>query len=213
MKKAVVFMAVMMIIYGCGAEKKEEGTGMKTETVAEFQRLMDEETEGDRLAVNWDGVRAEIIDDALDDPEVSDGRGGNNSYVSVEKENWETKLPAAEPYEVGCDEEEQYYVSGKDWELEISKVEIREAVEELAANDWMQAVTKRDLSQNIIKRNENAALYRGLKKTGANIKAGYVLILEDYFENSWKLSYFGEGNMNDVKANAMMVFENFRTIN
>lgn len=210
MKKMLFILMMIAAIYGCGMEEKEEEAVMTNQTADEFQKLMDEEQAGDKLAVNWDGVKAEVIEDPWDDIEISDGRG-DYVYESIEKEGWNVKLIGERQYRILMDEEEQYVARGDDWELEIRKINLEEVLESLSEDQWMQAVTKKDLNQQIADRNENAALYRGLKETEDGVKAGYILALEDSWGNDWMLSYFGCGNMNDVKSAAMTIFKSFRS--
>lgn len=202
----------VLILAGCGSEKKEELTEMKKELVLEFQNMMNEDIAGNQMAVQWNGEQTTLIKDTMDDIEVLDGRNGNYAYIDVEKDTWFTKLPDTKQYQIHVDQEKCFIVEGDYWELEITEVNLEETVQELLDDPWMQAVTKQDLSQTVKERFEQAALYRGLKQCKKGIRAGYVFILQDYFGNAWKLSYVGTGNMNQIKADAMMIFENFRTI-
>lgn len=212
MKKILFIIAVLLIIDGCGSDIGEDVTKMKGETVLEFQKMMDEDITGNQMAVNWNGEQTTLIKDTMDDIEILDGRNGNYAYITVEKDTWFTKLPDTKQYQIHVDQEKCFIVEGDCWELEITAVDLEETAHELSDDPWLQAVTKQDLNQTVMERFEQAALYRGLKQCEKGIRAGYVFALQDYFGNSWKLSYVGTGNMNQIKADAMMIFENFRTI-
>lgn len=208
----IVSASLGISVCGCRKTSQEENN-MDYQAAEQFQKLMDQDKTGDKKSVEWDGTEAHEIEDRLDDSEILDGRGGYDPYTKVEKAEWSVKVDQMDEggYTVTADGEEHYRLEGDDWYLEIRKSSFEDSVRNLNEDAGMKDVTENDLSHHIADLNSKTALYRGLKEEKGKVLAGYVLVLEDYFEHSYQVSYFGTGNMGDVKAKAMRLFSGFET--
>ncbi|MGI6012300.1 MAG: hypothetical protein ACOX8H_12535 [Ruminococcus sp.] len=212
-KRAAVILALLAAagsLWGCSKKEGEETAMIEEAAVKEFQKLMNEDQKGDGKSVFWDGSQAKVAEDRQDIPNVLDGRGGFQSFETIKKEQWSMKLSQKKEYETVSDQEEDYRLKGEGWYLEIVKKEFQEGRQEMENSPAMEEVTEKELNRNVKERNEKAALYRGLVEVDGSVLAGYTLLAQDYFGNSWQVGYYGMGNINEVKAQALRTIDSFQ---
>lgn len=203
-------LAVLMLC-SCG-NKKTEDIDMDESRIEEFQRLMDEYQAGDKKTVYWDGQNAGTKEDVLDDEQLEDGRG-SGPYVEISNEAWSVKVP--DQFEDECsvisDQPESYRMEGESWVFTVERMGYEDALAGLEEEAWLTDVTESSLGPAVKRKNAKAALYRGIRRDGERFLAGYALAAEDYFGNSYCISYFGIGNMNEITMRAKGIFKTFET--
>ncbi len=204
-------MAVLLNMVLCGCVIRKEEDVMNNQMVEQFQKLMDEDKAGDGHSVEWDGKKAQNIKDEQDNPQISDGRTGFVGLDKIQKTKWSVKIDQSENYKVVSDEEDNFKIESEDWCLEIEKTDYDLAIEKLKKASALKVMPENEIDKNIREYNNRVSLFRGLKENGEQVYAGYTLVVEDFFDNSYQLSYFGKGNMNKIKGNAAMVFGAFQT--
>lgn len=220
-----ILILSLLFLVGCRPKKeivqeqwgnkieKEEKTAMAENNIEEFHKFMEEDKSGDKKSVLWDGTRASIIDDILDDKEIEDGRGG--IYVNKmlhPEETWmaEIILPTEESEtELISDTQQDYFIKGQEFQLRIEKVDFDTACQELQNEKTHKKIERALINEKTRNRFKRICLYRGMIDSKAARLAGYTFIVEGYTGSSYALQYYGTGNMAEVAVYASQLFNHF----
>ena len=198
MNKGIAFFFAMVLLTGCTAndDYSDLKRGDNTDkAVYEFQKLMDEDKTGDLKAVIWNGEKAYVENDELDDNSISDGRY-YRGYEPFANEKVNLNIYDMENRREVISEPDHLLFEDKDgkWFFELQLTDSYEnKVEELKQDKWLHFVTEAKLDYDVRK-----AVFRGVSSYDGNNYAGYTEVYDDGFDNYCVITYMVKGNMNDA---------------
>lgn len=194
--KAIILMVVFVMgITACGNEKyadSKKGDNIDKK-VYELQMLLDNDKEGNRSSVYWDGTKAYMISDDYDDLNISDGRF-SRGYVPLEKELWVCNIYGMDDKEIIYDTDDHVLYMGNDWRFEVKRLEnYATGLEALKKEKWLCLMGETQDDAGYSKR----AFFRGVRTISDKNYAGYVICYRDAYGHSYEYSYMCIGNMSD----------------
>lgn len=198
MNKGIVLTLVVAVLTGCtagnGYGNLRRGDNMD-KAVYEFQKLMDDDKTGDLKAVIWNGEKAYVENDELDDNNINDGRF-LRGYEPFSNEKVSLNIYGMEDRREVISEEDHLLFEGKDgsWFFELQLVDSYEdTVSALKEDKWLHFMSEAKLDYD-----ERRALFRGVSTYNDSNYAGYTEVYDDGFDNYCVITYMVNGNLNDA---------------
>lgn len=218
MKKRVrilISLVVLMSLLIVSCSKNESGNSSGSE--GEFFKLVDSDKENDKKSVYWDGSKASIVEDKMDDKSIIDGRFGLRMMPDeIKNEAWTIRIDTYKSeYDIVSSNVNNFVVETSDNEdlklyCSIEKLDksYDEACTELDSdNDWRKTSLKYKImgsSYGV----DDFTLYLGVDRGEG--KAGHTCIIKGINGDAYKIKFIGIGKLNDIlglSANTLGTFD------
>lgn len=200
----------MLNLTGC----KEEKYANETEHLC---ALLEKDKPNNQKSVYWDGEKAELIKDELDDKNLSDGRYGEYSVAVTEVEGvyrFRYYKECLKDAQVVSDKSEDYCIVAEDREVRIEQVDYEAEKKAFKENERYKEYKDDRAEKRLKNYKENYKLYVGTEELEEHLPyAGYVLLFQsDETKSAYKISVSGEGYMEDIWILAGEIMRSFEEI-
>lgn len=197
-KRIFTVLLTGIMLTGCAMGKDysnlKQGDKMD-QVVYEFQKLMDQDESGNKKAVFWNGEKAYIDYDELDDKNIEDGRY-LRGYDPFSNEKVDINIYGMEDRNevVSAPDHLLFEAADESWYFELEFTDsFDQKVEELKQDKWLHFMGESKLEYD-----ERRALFRGISTYKGRNYAGYTEVYDDGFDNYCVVKYMAIGNMNDA---------------
>ena len=216
-----IMILFIIIISGCSAGSdmdktslKEEGKNMDSEMIARFHTSMEEIQSGKGKSVIFEDGSVSIAEDILNDDQET-GEYGFGALEHVERDSWSIDAPLSGEMSIICDNNDQFIANADDRVLEICSASFDEEKNRLDSESGLKDVSDEftgSMTEVFPVNYNRVVIYRGLREYEGRVYAGYVFLAEDYFEHTYQVAWFGQGNMNRIQAEAFQAFGQFAVV-
>ena len=208
MKKQLLIIIILAVIAMGGAFLTAWiDMGGRKMSIAEgyeiFQKLMRENSSFDGHSVSWDGKSASLIEDELDTEEMSGSRYAywdTNLYVSGDKMWSFYYIDLKNKSNIKAEDDAFTLSSDKEY-IKVQKAGFEEAKEILEKSGSMFPVNDEKFESIAQRSGFNSFVCAcGLKNVNDKTYAGYTASFVSKYGDSYKVEYFGMGNMENLKT-------------
>lgn len=220
MRKNIYIIAIILIIslmeVSCGKDIDEN-----VNSIDNFFKLVDSDKENDRKSVYWDGNKASVVDDIMDDKYITDGRFGLRMQSElIENDDWVIRIDTYnKEYNIICNEPDKFVVETdtidkEDFKLYCSIQELDKSYTDIC-NEFNNDTDWRNISSDHkIMRNsygvERYELYLGVDTEKE--MAGHIGIVEGCNGKVYEIEFIGKGKLNDILGLSLNTLDSFDII-
>ena len=222
-----IMILFIIIISGCSAGSNIDKTSVKEEEkkmdsqkkmdpemVAGFHNSMEEIRTEEGKSVIFEDGSVTIAEDILNENQVT-GEYGFGALEHVERDGWKIDAPLSGEILTVCDDIDRFIAKADNRVLEICSASFDEEKNRLDSESGLKDVSDEftgSMTEVFPVNYNRVVIYRGLREYEGRVYAGYVFLAEDYFEHTYQVAWFGQGNMNRIQAEAFQAFGQFAVV-
>ena len=221
-KLFVIVMVAAMGMMACNSNmgRKREENKMQENTienssadeVQNFHNLMEADEVGDKKSVYWDGRKAILEEDELDDLNINDGRGmiEGTQTVTIPTVFEFTYTNSLKDVIVENNSEENYHIEAQNYDIRIELIDYEVETEKMASDANFAKITDSVLSERHTKYFKEYELYSGIVQTARGDYAGYSLIFDSAVDDrAYRITCSGIGCMENIRMEAFEIMNHF----
>ena len=200
MKKWITLINLTLLgilLLGCGSIQYSN----------DLHTLLEQDREGNKKSVYWDGKEASLIADELDSKFITDGRGwGSYSKVDILNEYEFSYYDNEKPFNIVSDDTTNYILESENQRIIISEIDYNTEKEQLDNNNNFRQTDKLKIREDVVYLFEEYETY----SCTVDNYAGYTILIKSKLNNkSYNITCVGIGMLPDIKLQAQEILNSF----